>query len=148
MSYDLESIENTCSIFKLSHSRISEYELHVDIAPDSVLIFANAEEGDDTYLGFLGTPAHGHDSIILTTGDATYKEYEPSELLVDLLSGKVLIATTYVKGEKTDKWLVHQDEKLDVRYFQPEEELRIYRLPNLETDDPSADVKSTKSGND
>jgi hypothetical protein len=63
MGYDLESIEKTCAMFNLRHLRVSEHELQVNIAPDSILIFANTEEGDDTYLGFLGTPGHGHDSI-------------------------------------------------------------------------------------
>jgi len=62
------------------------------------------------------------------TGDATSLEYDPEELIDALASGEVLVISQYVQGELRDRWLTHRDEKLDLRYIQSEEELRVCRI--------------------
>ena len=138
MAYDLEAIEKTCSLFRLNHTRVSEFEVHVELAPESILIFANTDDGEDTYSGFVGTPSHWHEPIMLVNGEHSYKEYDPVELLIDLLAGEVLIAAEYKRGEKTDEWLLHQEDSPDISSLEPDEELRIYRMHAPETEEAAS----------
>jgi hypothetical protein len=62
------------------------------------------------------------------TGDATYLEYEPQDLIEAIASGEVLVVSQYVRAELKDRWLTHRDEKLDVRYIESGEELRVCRI--------------------
>ncbi len=129
MTYDLKAIEAICLKNQLKCAFISDYEIEVFVASDSILIFANTVEGNDNYLGFRGMPWHSHEKLILMTGDSTYVEYGPSELLSNIISGHVMIVTQYGNGVIKDKWLAHRDERMDIRYIEPDEELRIYRTP-------------------
>ena len=129
--YDFKLIEATCLKQGLSFNRISENEIEVTIAPKMVLLIANEDDGTDTSVGFRDVPSHWHGSLTLVTGESTYVEYDPSEVLVGLTSGHVIVVTQYLKGQLQDRWLAHRDEKMDVRYMEPEEELRIYRAAAL-----------------
>lgn len=62
------------------------------------------------------------------TGDATSLEYDPEELIGALASGDILVVSQYVHGELRDRWLTHREEKLDLRYIEPEEELQVCRI--------------------
>ncbi|PYS99349.1 MAG: hypothetical protein DMF63_12080 [Acidobacteria bacterium] len=126
--YDLETIETTCLELGLPCKRTSDCEIEVAIAPGSVLVIANTDTGTDTYLGFRDVPAHSHGPLILMIGEATYVEYDPSEVLRGLVSGHVVILTQYMRGQLTDRWLAHRDEKIDIRYIEADEEIRIYRV--------------------
>jgi hypothetical protein len=71
--------------------------------------------------------------LMLMTGDTTYVEFDPSELLLNLISGQVVVVTQYMKGQLQDKWLAHRDERINFQYFEPEEELRIFRAAERDT---------------
>jgi len=133
MKYDLDVIEATCLKYRLKYVRISNFEMEVHVAPESILVFANTEDGSDTYLGFRDTPWHSHGMLMLMTGDTTYVEFDPSELLLNLISGQVVVVTQYMKGQLQDKWLAHRDERINFQYFEPEEELRIFRAAERDT---------------
>src|SRR5215213_896111 len=118
--YDLEEVETICFQHGLEYNRISNSEIEVTIAPDIVLLLANIENGSDTYLGFRDLPWHAHGSLLLMTGETTYVEYDPSELLLNLTSGNVVVVSQYVRGQLRDRWLAHRDEKVNVQFIEPE----------------------------
>ncbi|MBX7246735.1 MAG: hypothetical protein K1X53_14655 [Candidatus Sumerlaeaceae bacterium] len=126
--YDLCAIEETSLLLGLSCNRVDEYEIEVLIAPDTPLVFANTENGTDTYLGFNDVPWHTHGTLLLETGDSTFAEFGPEELLAALISGEVLIVAQYFGDELKDRWLVHRNDNSEFRYMEPGEELRIYRI--------------------
>lgn len=133
MSYDLDSIEKTCERVGLRCRRPERGELHAEILPDAWLVFANTDNGADTYLGFEGCPWHSHDELMLMNGPATCIEYAPEELVEAIATGEILVVSQYRQGELRDRWLVHREEALDVRDIENGEELRIWRfsLPAL-----------------
>ena len=128
MSYDLHAIEHACLQHRIPFRWRDDCEVEVDLARFGTLVFANTDGGSDTYLGFRELPWHSHGKLILMTGDATSLEYDPEELIDALASGEVLVISQYVQGELRDRWLTHRDEKLDLRYIQSEEELRVCRI--------------------
>ena len=119
--------------------------MEVTIVPDGTLVFANTDAGADTYLGFRDLPWHSHGRLMLMTGEATYQEYAPEELIGALVSGEVLVVSQYIRGELRDRWLTHRDEKLDLRYVESDEELRVYRI--AEPSAPPNDGPATQLGN-
>ena len=127
--YDLASVEATCLDQGLPYRRVSDSEIEVTVGPHMKFIIANTENNTDTYLGFLDVPSHSHGRLTLMTGESTYVEYDPSEVLLNLVSGNVVVVTRYLKGRLHDRWLAHRDEKLDLQHIEPEEEIRIYRIP-------------------
>jgi hypothetical protein len=128
MSYDLHAIEQACVQHDLPFRWCDESEIEVDIVPTGTLVFANTDAGADTYLGFRGIPWHSYAELILMTGDATYLEYAPEQLITALVTGEVLVVSQYHRGELKDRWLVHRDEKLAVRYIETDEEVRVCRI--------------------
>jgi len=128
MSYDLQTIEHACLQHRMRFRRCGDCELEVDLAPHGTLVFANTDGGSDTYLGFRDLPWHSHGKLILMTGDATYLEYEPKDLIEGLAVGDVLVVSQYVRGKLRDRWLTHREEKFDLQYIEPDEELRVCRI--------------------
>ena len=126
--YDLELVETTCLENGLSCNRICDSEIEVTIAPNMILVIANTENGADTFFGFRDVPSHSHGRLVLMTGESTYVEYDPSDVLLGVLSGLVIVVSQYRKGQLEDGWLAHRDEKMDLRYKEPDEEIRIYRV--------------------
>ncbi len=128
MSYDLDSIEKTCQRVGLRCRRSEPGELHAEIMPDAWLVFANTEDGTDTYLGFEGCPWHSHDELMLMNGPSSCIEYAPEEVVEAIATGEILVVSQYCQGELRDRWLVHREEAFDVRYIESGEEIRIWRF--------------------
>jgi hypothetical protein len=128
MSYDLKAIEQVCLRHRFSLRRCSDCEVEVDFASQGALTFANTDQGTDTYLGFRDCPWHSHGTLMLMTGDATFVEYAPEDLIEALVSGEVLVVSQYIGGQVRDRWLSHRDERLDLRYVETGEELRVCRI--------------------
>ena len=123
--YDLKLVQETCRKRGVPCSFPSSNEVDVELLDGVRLVFANLIDENDTYLGFNDVPWHSHDNLTLMTGDATYIDFTPSELIDGLADGDVLIVTRYVGGQLNDRWLVHRKEKFDLQYIEPNEELCI-----------------------
>lgn len=126
--YDLHAIQETARQHGLPCSFVTPLELEVSVSPDATLVFANLEE-DDTILGFRDTPWHSHGKLMLMSGEATYVEYGPAELVTALTQGDVLLVTQFSGNQIRDRWLIHKEERLDLQYIEPDEALSVLRLP-------------------
>lgn len=126
--YDLHSIKEICEQLRLPCRLATPFEIEISLYPDVVFVFANLESENDTYLGFRDTPWHSHGNLMLMTGDSTYLEYEPAELLTAISKGDVVIATQSNGEQMQDRWLTHKDENLDLKYLGPGETLSVFRI--------------------
>jgi hypothetical protein len=50
--------------------------------------------------------------------------------LIGLASGELLVVSRAVDGKLADRWIEHKKEPLDLKHLKPNEELRVFRLPN------------------
>ncbi len=128
MSYDLDTLEVLSGDLGFRATRPSPESIQIALCEGVTFEFHNLPEADDTVLGFSGTPWHTHGKITLMTGDATYVELDPLEILQGLKDGSVLVAEQYFDGALADRWLVHRDEKLDLLDMVLGEDLRLRRL--------------------
>lgn len=129
MSYDLQAVEMACREYGFPYVWLSDCEMEIEICPPwTPLVVANTDGGKDTYLGFKELPWHSHGNLLLIVSDTAHIEYFPEELIEAIASGDVLVVSQFLGDELNDRWLVHRDEKQDVRYLEPTEELRICRL--------------------
>ncbi|NRB74703.1 MAG: hypothetical protein HRU46_10130 [Verrucomicrobiales bacterium] len=125
MSYDLEAIEAECAAQQLACLRISEHEVEITLEPNCVLYFANLVEEEDTMIGFKDTPWHSHDDLTVMTSADTSAELGPVEVVRLLSSGQMLVVSQWIDGKLHDRWLTHRDDRLDLKYLEPNEELRV-----------------------
>ncbi|MDH3918440.1 MAG: hypothetical protein OEU25_09675 [Rhodospirillales bacterium] len=128
MYYDLDILEELSKELGFPSSRSAPDALEVAILEGVSLEFHNLRDAEDTLAGFSGTQWHFHGKIMLMTGDATYVELDELEILQGIKSGAVLVAEQYLNGTLNDRWLAHKDEKVDVQYIAPGEEIRFRRL--------------------
>lgn len=127
-SYRLDELAQLCGELGLEAQRVDPNRLEVQLFAGCVLAFCNLVKEDDTLVGFDGTPWHAHGAVLFNTGGATYTECDELDILVGLGSGELLIVSRFLNGELADRWVAHKDEPLDVKYVEPGEELRAYRL--------------------
>jgi len=128
MSYDIDAIEKVCAEHKMRFDRISPHEVEITLEPDCVLFLANLIEEDDTMIGFKNTPWHTHDELIVMDSENTSIELGEVEVVRSLATGVLLVVSRWVDGTLTDRWLAHRDEKFDLKYIEPLEELRIKQI--------------------
>ena len=88
----------------------------------------NLPDEEDTLIGFKGTPWHTHGKLMLMLGDKSYDEFDEVSILRGIKSSDILINERYLNNTLDDRWLVHKNEKVDVQYLQPGEEIRIRRM--------------------
>jgi hypothetical protein len=62
-------------------------------------------------------------------GRGNFIEMNYLDVLSGLKEGKVLVAERWQGGQILDRWLVHCDYNDELKYMQPEEEIRIWRAP-------------------
>lgn len=136
MPYDLAAIESYCRSEGLRFERSSPEEVRVQVCEDSLLCFANMDEGRDTYLGFSDSAWHSHGDLMLMTGPDTSIELGPIEVLAGLKSGDLLIAIRSVAGAVKDRWVFHRKEEQDFQYMEAGESICIKRA------DPVASANS------
>jgi hypothetical protein len=127
MAYRLDEILTLSDELGFTSKRIDDNRVEVEFDSDGTLVFLNMPEENDTLIGFDGTPWHGHDKLMLMTDEATYIELDELDILLAIKSGEVVILSRYVSGELTDRWLAHKDEKVDLKYIEPNEEMRVKR---------------------
>lgn len=129
MYYDLDLLEEYCEELGFSSVRPSPDSLKVKILEGIDLEFHNLRDAEDMIAGFNGMPSHWHGHAILNIRDAMYVELDELDIVKGLRCGDVVIVEQYLKGDLKDRWIAHKDEKLDVQYIEPGEEVRIRRLP-------------------
>jgi len=128
MYYDLDSLEELSAELGFRTSKPSADVLEIALLEGVTLEFHNLRDAEDTMVGFSGGQWHSHGKLMLMSGDKTYVELDEFDILDRIKSGAVLIAERYLNGTLTDRWLAHKDEKVDVEYIEPGEEICIRRL--------------------
>lgn len=128
MEYRLSRITELCSEYGLRTDNPDTNRVDVHICEGCVLSFINLVDKEDTLVGFDGTPWHSHGVVVFMTGTNTYIECDELDIIVGLVSGELLIASRYVKSSLTDRWIMHKHEPLDLKYVEPGEEMRVFRL--------------------
>ena len=128
MEYRLDKIIELCSENGLQADKPDKNRVDVKISDDCVLSFLNLVAEKDTLVGFDGTPWHSHGIVQFMTGANTYIECDELDIIVGLVSGELLVVSQYVKSELTDRWIMHKDESLDLKFIEPGEELKVFRL--------------------
>ena len=128
MEYRLNKIAELCSENSLKTHIPDKNRIDVFIREDCVLSFLNLVDENDTLVGFDGTPWHSHGNVHFMTGSNTYIECDELEIIIGLVSGELLIVSRYLKSSLTDRWIMHKDEPLDIKYIEAGEELKICRL--------------------
>ena len=128
MEYRLNKIAELCSEIGLKTDMPDKNRIDVSIREDCVLSFLNLVDENDTLVGFDGTPWHSHDKIYFMTGSNAYIECDELDIIIGLVSGELLIVSRYLESTLADRWIMHKNEPLDLKYFDAGEELRICRL--------------------
>ncbi len=126
--YDLETLEAFSCELGFTPSRTSSDDLEVLLRDGVTLVFRNLRGEEDTLVGFKGTPWHSHGKLMLMFDDASYAEFDELDILQGLKNGDIMIGEQYLNHALEDRWLVHQQEKVDIRHMQPGEEMRIWRM--------------------
>ena len=62
------------------------------------------------------------------TGTNTYIECDELDIIIGLGSGELIIVSRFLQSKLTDRWIMHKNEPLDLKYIEPGEELNICRL--------------------
>ena len=128
MEYRLNKIVELCSEHGLQTDIPDKCRVDVKIRDDCVLSFLNLVDEKDTIIGFDGTPWHSHGIVQFMTRSNTYIECNELDIIIGLVSGELLIVSRYLKSNLADRWIMHKDEPLDLRYIEPGEELKVCRL--------------------
>ena len=128
MEYRLNKIAELCSEHGIKTDMPDKNRIDVTIHEGCVLSFLNLVDENDTLVGFDGTPWHSHGVVDFLTGARTYIECDELDIIVGLVSGELLIVSRYLNSILCDRWIMHKDEPLDLRYIEPGEELKVCRL--------------------
>ena len=128
MEYRLNQIAELCSENGLKTDKPEKNPVDVKFSDDCLLSFLNLVDEKDTVVGFDGTPWHSHGIVQFMTGPNTYIGCDELDIIIGLVSGELLIVSQYVESELTDRWIMHKDEPLDLKFIEPGEELKVFRL--------------------
>ncbi len=128
MEYRLNKIAELCLEHGLQADMPDKNRVDLKISDDCVLSFLNLVDEKDTLVGFDGTPWHSHGIVQFMTGSNTYTECDELDIILGLVCGELLVVSQYVNSELTDRWIMHKNEPLDLRYIEPGEELKVFRL--------------------
>jgi hypothetical protein len=128
MEYRLDKIAELCSEHGIEMDMPEITRIDVSIHKDCVLSFLNLIDENDTLIGFKGTPWHSHGKVQFMTGSNTFIECDELDIIIGLVSGELLIVSRYLNSTLKDRWIIHKDEPLDLKYIRAGEELKICRL--------------------
>lgn len=128
MEYRLDKIAELCSEHGFETDMPDKDRIDVTVREGCVLSFLNLIDENDTLVGFHGTPWHSHGIVQFMTGSNTYIECDELDIIIGLVSGELLVVSQYSKATLTDRWIMHKDEPLDLKYIEAGEELIICRL--------------------
>jgi hypothetical protein len=129
MVYRLDDLARLAGESGLVSERVSADRLDVILFDGCRLAFCNLTAESDTLVGFDGTPWHSHGVVSFSAGSPSYVEFDELDVLIDLCSGELVVVSQLVDGALRDRWIEHKKEPLDLKYLRPNEELRVFRLP-------------------
>ena len=109
MRFDLAMVSELCGEVGLSCVRRSAAEAAVYLGEGITLLFQNATNEDDNLIGFEGTQWHTHDGLTCSDRHGFYVELRYLDLVSGLADGTILVCELWVRGELSDRWLVHRD---------------------------------------
>ncbi|MCC6524469.1 MAG: hypothetical protein IT373_17570 [Polyangiaceae bacterium] len=127
--YRLDELAALAAELGLLAERVGPDRVDVVLFDGCRLAFCNLSEDADTLVGFDGTPWHSHGVVSFLAGSPNYVECDELELLIGLGVGELVVVSLYVGGMLKDRWIEHKNEPLELRYIEPSEELRVFRLP-------------------
>ena len=112
-----------------------EFRVEV-VAPDQLLIELSdgislqilAPPDDEIIVGFLALPWHFHGTLCLEINEDEYLYVTVDDLLLLLRTGEALIVEQLVESQLEDRWIVHKNRPLELKYIEPEEVLLVRRL--------------------
>ncbi len=128
MEYDLNKIIGLCSEYGLKVNRPNENQVDITICNGCVLTFMNLVKEQDTLVGFVGTPWHTHGEVEFMTSSNTSISCSEIDIIIGLVSGELLIVSRYLESKLDDRWIIHKGNVLGLKYIEPGEELRIFRM--------------------
>lgn len=128
MRYRLDELAKLAGELGLDAHRVDADRLELRVV-DALLAFCNLE-GDDSSVGFVGTPWHSHDVVRFETGGGDYIECDELDVLLGLAMGELVIVSQFVAGELRDRWIAHVNEPLHLKHMWRGEELRVQRAPD------------------
>lgn len=128
MKYRQNKIAELCSEYGIKTNMPDKNRIDVSIYEDCVLSFLNLVDENDTLVGFDKTPWHSHGLVQFLTGPNSYIECDELDIIIGLVSGELLIVSQYLKTALTDRWIMHKNESLDLKYIEAGEELKVCRL--------------------
>jgi hypothetical protein len=95
-------------------------------------VFSNQPREPDIIFGFENTPWHAHGSLVVVGGNSEFVNFSPSEVLPSIVDGKLLFCERFLRGELVDRWLVHRDGPMSLKYTESSEEIRIRSFGSVE----------------
>ena len=133
MRYELELILQLCGEVGLP-ARLTDDRVEVELCPNAVLHFQNAEDERDSLIGFSDTPWHTHGDLKFSDAHGRYVEIDYLDVIVALRDGRVLICERQTANRTVDRWLIHRDYSDELRWLEQGEQLVIRRAiaPPLE----------------
>ena len=94
---------------------------------DATLEFANDFAGEDTMIGFGGTPWHTHGCLGVVIGENLYVEYDEVEVMHAIARGELVLRSSWRGEELLDRWIAHHTEPLPDQYTPEDEHVREWR---------------------
>ena len=128
MEYRLSKIAELCSEHGLQTSMPDKNRIDVKIRDNCILSFLNLVEENDTVVAFDGTPWHSHGIVQFMAGSNTYIDCDELDIIIGLVSGELIIVSRFLQSKLVDRWIMHKNEPLDLKYIESGEELNICRL--------------------
>lgn len=127
MRYDLPLLVEYCAQQGIPHNRPSNHLVEIQLKEGVLLCFQNEEDADDCAVGFRGTSWHTHGDFMFVGNTGEYIEMTYLDTVHGLFDGTVLVCDLWDSGRLVDRWVTHTKYNDDLRYIQPNEELRILR---------------------
>lgn len=128
--YNLRAVEDVCRYLSIQ-TEVTSDEVRVMLEADVTLTVANWPEEQDTFLGFDDVPWHTHDRLILMTGPDTSVSYAPDELILAIFTGDVFLVTEKRDGRVSDRWFIHKNERLDLKWLRAGDEITVNPIAKL-----------------
>src|SRR5262245_40470051 len=129
-AYRLDELATLASELGLISDRVNTDRLDVILFEGCRLAFCNLPEAPHTLVGFDGTPWHAHGVVSFMTGSPYYVDCDELDILIGLGSGDLVVVSQFIDGKLRDRWIEHKKEPFDLKHLEPNEELRVYRLPD------------------
>jgi hypothetical protein len=130
MAYRLDELVTLAAELGLTSDRVDTDRLDVILFEGCRLAFCNLPEAPHTLVGFDGTPWHSHGIVQFLTGSPKYVDCDEIDILIGLGSGDLVVVSQFVDGKLRDRWIEHKKQPLDLRHLEPNEEFRVFRLPD------------------